>query len=472
MSPVQIQMIKLLEVSAAQLDERIKEELENNPTLDIDNDGSSEDTDTTVTESEATDTSIEEYLRLENDTPSYKLQDNNYSSADDDAVNTTMSRLQAGSTLSQSLEQQMLEYNFNERQQKIAQYVIGNIDDDGYLRRSAIEISDDIAFAINDDVEEEEVKEVIKVIQTFEPIGVGAYTLQECLLIQLRGRNLDDPVNKMAYRIIDECFDEFSKKHFDKIEKRLKLKDEEELREVLEEILRLNPKPGSAFSASLVGTARLIVPDFIVEYEDGKVTFHLNRRNLPELKISKSYAAMLEEFAHNKENQTNDQKEAALFVKQKLDAARCFIEAIRQRHSTLSMVMKAIIDFQGDYFIDGDPSKLKPMILKDIANIVGLDASTVSRVSSSKYCQTPFGIFPLKHFFSEAVQTMEGEDVSTRAIKEIIKESIESEDKQSPYTDDKLAEILAAKQYKIARRTIAKYREQLGIPVARMRKEL
>jgi RNA polymerase sigma-54 factor len=209
-----------------------------------------------------------------------------------------------------------------------------------------------------------------------------------------------------------------------------------------------------------------------VEYEDGKVTFHLNRRNLPELKISKSYAAMLEEFAHNKENQTNDQKEAALFVKQKLDAARCFIEAIRQRHSTLSMVMKAIIDFQGDYFIDGDPSKLKPMILKDIANIVGLDASTVSRVSSSKYCQTPFGIFPLKHFFSEAVQTMEGEDVSTRAIKEIIKESIESEDKQSPYTDDKLAEILAAKQYKIARRTIAKYREQLGIPVARMRKEL
>lgn len=472
MSPVQIQMIKLLEVPAAQLDERIKEELESNPVLDIDNEGQTTEDEKYEQEGEPSDTSIDAYLKMENDTPSYKLQSSNYSADTEDKNSLSMSRLQEAASLSQFLEEQMGEHSFTERQQRIAQYIIGNIDEDGYLRRSALEISDDIVFATNEEVSEEEVLEVLSTIQKFEPVGVGASTLQECLLIQLKAKDLTDPINKMAYDVIEKCFDEFTKKHYDKIARRLRLEDEEELRDALEEILRLNPKPGSAFSMSLVGTAQLIVPDFIVEYEDNKVTFHLNRRNLPELKISKSYAAMLDEYAHNKDNQTEDQKEAVLFVKQKLDSAKCFIEAIRQRHDTLSKVMKAIIDFQWEYFIDGDVAKLKPMILKDIANIVGLDASTVSRVSSSKYCQTPFGIFPLKYFFTEAVQNAEGEDMSITAIKEIIKECIESEDKQSPYTDEKLTEILASKQYNIARRTVAKYREQMGIPVARLRKEL
>lgn len=472
MSPVQIQLIRLLEVPAAQLDERIKEELETNPVLDIDTEASPDKEGSETAELETPDTSIEEYLRMENETPSYKLQSNNFSPDDDDVVTSTMSRLQEGSSLTQSLEEQMGEHRFSEREQTIARYIIGNVDDDGYLRRRPIEIADDISFALNEDVEPEEVESVLSVVQTFDPPGVAASSLRECLLIQLKARNLADPINKLAYDVINLCFDDFTKKHYDKIVKRLKLDDEDDLRDALEEILRLNPKPGSAFSTSLVGTARLIVPDFIVEYEDNKVSFHLNRRNLPELKINRSYATMLEEYAHNKENQTADQKEAALFVKQKLDSARCFIEALRQRHDTLSRVMKAIIDFQGDYFIDGDSAKLKPMILKDIATMVGLDSSTVSRVSSSKYCQTPFGIFPLRYFFSESVQNQDGEDVSTRAIKEIIRESIESEDKQSPYTDDKLTEILASKQYNIARRTVAKYREQLGIPVARLRKEL
>ena len=473
MSPVQLQMIKLLEVPTAQLDERIKEELENNPVLDIDNELSLDDSEGETSEVEQGDTSIEDYLRIENDVPSYKLQDfNRVTGGDADVVTNTMSRLEEGVSLSQFLREQMGESNFSERDSKIAQYIIGNIDEDGYLRRSIEDISDDVSFVLNEDVSESEIKAVLSVIQGFEPLGVAASSLRECLLIQLKAKDLTDPIVKMAYDVIDLCFDEFTKKHYDKIVKRLKLEYEEDLREALEEILRLNPKPGTAFSNTLVGTARYIVPDFIVDYDDNKVVFRLNRRNLPSLKINNSYVDMLDEYAHNKSNQTTDQKDAVLFVKQKLDTARCFIEAIRQRYETLNNVMKAIIDFQGDYFVDGDSAKLKPMKLKDIAAIVGLDASTVSRVTSSKYCQTPFGTFPLKHFFSEAVQNMDGEDVSTRAIKDIIKDSIESEDKHAPYTDDKLTEILLEKQYNVARRTVAKYREQMGIPVARLRKEL
>lgn len=475
LSPLQIQIMKLLEVPTAQLEQRIKDELEANPVLEIDPDNESsrsqdDDADEapdTPDDDDPTDTSIEEYLRME-DVPSYKLQANNYSPDD----RRDEMPLSDGMSFYEHLEEQVGLQDITEKQELIAKYIIGNIDEDGYLRRQPDEIADDIAFATNQEVEPAEVEEMLHVVQQFDPAGVGASDLRECLLLQLRTRNLADPINALAYEVVDKCFEEFTKKHYDKILRKLHIADEDDLRDAVEEILRLNPKPGSAFSGTLVRTAQHVIPDFIIEYEDNKLTFRLNTRNEPELKISNTYTEMLEEYVRNKANQSREQKEAVIFVKQKLDAAKWFIDALKQRRNTLTLVMGAILDYQGDYFIDGDESKLKPMILKDIAEITKLDESTISRVSNSKYVQTPFGVYPLKYFFSEKIQSTEGDEISSRTVKKILEESIAAEDKRQPLTDDKLAEILAAKSFIIARRTVAKYREQLGIPVARLRKEL
>lgn len=492
LSPLQIQIMKLLEIPTTQLEQRIKEEIEVNPVLEVDTDDNRTSDDgepaepTDNAEEQATedererDATIEEYLGNDDEMPSYRTQANNYS-PDDEKNEIPISD---GISFYEHLEEQIGLHNIADDQREIAKYIIGNIDEDGYLRRQTDEIADDIAFATNADVDPKQVEDVLKIVQQFDPPGVGARDLRECLMMQLLliGASADetdpqlspDPVVQVAYNIINVCFDEFSKKHYDKIIKRLHLADEEELKESIDIILHLNPKPGSGYSGagSAIKAAQHIVPDFIIEYEDGHLSFHLNSRNDPQLKISHHYTEMLEEYSRNKANQTKEQKDAVVFVKQKLDSAKWFIDAIKQRRNTLTLVMNAIMEYQGDYFIDGDESKLRPMILKDIAERTNLDASTVSRVSNSKYVQTPFGIYPLKYFFSEGIQSTEGEDVSSREVKKILEESIAAEDKKNPLTDDKLVEILAAKSFKIARRTIAKYREQLGIPVARLRKQL
>ncbi len=467
----QIQAMKLLEVPAAQLEQRIKDEIEENPLLEIDTEAKEsldEPDDAQPEEKDNQDTSIEEYLKIVEDTPAYKLKANNFS-PDDKHEEIPFSE---GISFYEHLDEQIGLQDFTEKQEKIAKYIIGNIDEDGYLRRTPREITKDITFATNVEVSEEEVEEVLKAVQQFDPVGVGAQDLQECLLLQMRTRDAQDPTVAMALDVLTQCFDDFTKKRYDRIMQRLHIDSKDELRQAIDEILRLNPKPGSGYSGSLVKAAQHIIPDFIVEYEDNKLTFRLNTRNEPELKISSTYTDMLHEYVHNKNNHTREQREAITFVRQKLYNAKWFIDALKQRRNTLSLVMGAIMEHQKAFFEDGDETKLRPMILKDIAEKTGLDPSTVSRVSNSKYVQTPFGIFALKFFFSEAVLSNDGEDVSSREIKKILADSIADEDKQNPLTDDKLAEILASKSYNIARRTVAKYREQLGIPVARLRKEL
>ncbi len=461
LSPLQIQVIKLLEIPTAELEQRIKKEIEENPVLEFENTGKED------SESEPkTEVAIEEYIR-DHEMPSYKYQSRNYS-RDDKYEDIPFS---TGSTFHEHLISQLGLRILDDRQLKIAEYIIGNIDEDGYLRREVDEIIDDLAFSQNMEVDEKEVLDVLEIIQDFDPPGVGARDLQECLLLQIKRKDLSDPVVELAYKIIKDLFDEFTKKHYDKILKKLDITDEE-LKEVQNEILKLNPKPGSSYSNPMSKTVQHIIPDFILEYEDDKFKLELNNRNVPELRISNTYSEMLEEYSTNKKNQSKDDKEAVMFVKQKLDSAKWFIDAIRQRQNTLMTVMEAILEYQKEYFKDGDETKLRPMILKDIAEMTGLDISTISRVSNSKYIQTHFGIFPLKYFFSEGMQTDSGEEVSTREIKKILQELIENEDKHKPLTDDKLAQILKEKSYNIARRTVAKYREQLNIPVARLRKEI
>lgn len=466
--PLQIQIMKLLEVPATQIEERIKEELEENPVLEIDSNLKNDDEATGDTPQDNADTTIEDYVRMMDDTPAYKLKTNNFS-PDDQREDIPFSE---GISFYEHLEEQIGLQNFTERQNQIAKYVIGNIDEDGYLRRTPAEIADDVSFATNTDVDENEVDEVLAVVRQFDPAGVGAADLQQCLVLQLRMRNLQDPINALALQVVENCFEEFTRKHYDKILRRLHITDKDDLRDAIEEILHLNPKPGSAYSGTLVKTAQHIIPDFIVEFEDNKLISRLNTRNEPELRISAQYTDLLREYVHNRTNQSREQKEAVLFVRQKLTSARWFIDALRQRRNTLQLVMNAILEYQSDYFVDGDEAKLRPMILKDIAERTGLDASTISRVSNSKYVQTHFGIFPIKHFFSEALQNADGEEVSTREVKKILADSIADEDKNNPLTDERLVEILSQKNYNIARRTVAKYREMLGIPVARLRKQL
>jgi RNA polymerase sigma-54 factor len=473
LSPQQIQMIKLLEIPTIQLEQRIKKEFEDNPLLE---EGSEEETALKETEQTEDDTSegeenteefsLEDYLN-EEDIPVYRLNPKNYS-RDEKREEIPFS---VGSSFHEYLESQLGLRELSEKDELLALYLIGNIDEDGYLRRKLEAIVDDLAFTQNVHTTEEELHKVLKIIQDFDPVGIGARDLQECLLLQVDMKDMNIPEIALAKKILKYYFQEFTKKHYEKIIARLNIK-EDELKAAVEEILKLNPKPGSSYSDPQNKNIQQIVPDFLLENIDGELQLSLNARNVPELRISQTYSNMIESYSVNRSKQTREQKDAITFVKQKLDSAKWFIEAIRQRQNTLMLTMEAIINYQKEYFRDGDEKKLKPMILKDIADITNLDISTISRVANSKYIQTHFGIFPLKYFFSEGLQTDAGEEVSTREIKKILEECIDKEEKRKPLTDEKLADILKEKGYHIARRTVAKYREQLDIPVARLRKEL
>jgi RNA polymerase sigma-54 factor len=473
LSPQQIQMIKLLEIPSMQLEQRIKAEIEENPALEegaleetMQNENQEDDVTSDPKDTDKEEFTLEDYIE-DDDYPSYKLNSQNYSK-DDKREEIPFS---VGLSFQDYLENQLGLRKLDEKQHLLALYMLGNIDDDGYLRRKLDNIVDDVAFALNIKTDEIELIGILRIIQELDPPGVGARSLQECLLLQIEAKDLEDPDIKLAYRILSDFFPEFTRKHYDKIIARLNISDEQ-LKGALDAILRLNPKPGGAYSDPQNKTASHIIPDFILENNEGDLELALNVKNLPELRVSKTYSNMLQTYQFNRGHNSKSQKEALTFVKQKLDSARWFIDAIRQRQNTLLVTMNAIINYQQEYFISGEETKLRPMILKDIADMTGLDVSTISRVANSKYIQTNFGIFPLKYFFSEGMQTESGEEVSTREIKKILQNCVEGEDKRHPLTDDHLAEMLNDKGYHIARRTIAKYREQLNIPVARMRKEL
>ena len=466
LSPQQIQMIKLLEIPTMQLEERIKEELEENPVLEEGREESADfdenDQQQNDTDAENANLSIDEYLNMD-DTPHYKLNAKNFTK-DEQKADIPFS---VGSSFHDQLESQLGLRNISEREYMLAEYLIGNIDDDGYLRRKLDNIADDMAFSLGVETHERELEAALKIIQEFDPSGVGARNLKECLLLQLNQKEETKEI-KLAKSILNEHFDEFTKKHYDKIIFRMEI-TEDDLKDGVDEILKLNPKPGGSFQSDKV--AEHIIPDFLLEYKDGEMQLSLNGRNVPELRVSRTYSDMLDAYSKNKRNKQT--KEAVSFVKQKLDSAKWFIDAIKQRQSTMTVTMNAILKHQEEYFLNwGDEMLLKPMILKDIADATGLDISTVSRVSNSKYIQTPFGIHPLKFFFSEGLLTETRGEVSTREIKKILQNCVEGETKQTPLTDDELTAILQEKGYIVARRTIAKYREQLGIPVARLRKEL
>jgi RNA polymerase sigma-54 factor len=472
LSPQQIQMIKLLEVPAMQLEQRIKKEMEENPALE---EGPEEEEIQGNEEDEINDEeevreqeefSLDDYLNDE-DIPDYRLQSNNASKDEERREEIPFS---AGSSFHDNLISQFNLRVSTEREQTLGEYIIGNIDDDGYLRREVENMVDDLAFLQNITTDTDELNRVLEIIHDLEPSGVGARDLRECLLLQLERKDQSSPSVRLASTIIRDFFDEFSRRHYEKIMSRLMI-GEDEMKGVIDEVLKLNPKPGGAVSDPYSKTAQHIIPDFILEQADYGLELSLNNRNIPELKISKGYSEMLESYARDKAAGKQN-RDAIMFVKQKLDSAKWFIDAIKQRQNTLLLTMNAILEYQKEYFAEGDDTKLRPMILKDIAEMTGLDISTISRVANSKYIQTHFGIYPLKFFFSEGMQTDAGDEVSTREIKRILQECLGSEDKRRPLTDEKLTEILQEKGYQIARRTVAKYREQLNIPVARMRKEI
>jgi RNA polymerase sigma-54 factor len=472
LSPQQIQMIKLLEIPTIQLEQRIKKELEENPALEEGNEDeetNQQDQEEEVDEDKDRDQeefTIDDYID-DDDIPEYRLQTSNYSRDDDKRMEIPFS---SGSSFHEHLASQLGLRELTPEQRILGEYIIGNIDEDGYLRRELANIVDDLAFLQNVKTTEEELEKVLSVIQDLEPAGVGARTLRECLLLQLDKKDLIQGAGKLAHTILSDYFEEFTKRHYDKIIARLDI-EENELKAVIEEILKLNPRPGGSFADPYSKSSPQIIPDFILELNEGGFDLHLNSRNLPELRLSKSYQEMLQTYSRTK-GEKKEMKDAVMFVKQKIDSARWFIDAIRQRQNTLLLTMNAILEYQEEYFIEGDETRLKPMILKDVAEMTGLDISTVSRVANSKYIQTHFGIFPLKFFFSEGLQTDSGEEVSTREIKRILQDCISNEEKRKPLTDERLTEILQEKGYQIARRTVAKYREQLNIPVARMRKEI
>jgi len=427
-----------------------------------DNEKYEDEEDSTSSEDEF---SLADYLN-EEDIPSYRLSANNYSK-DDKLVDMPYS---SGISFHDSLIEQLRLADLNDEEQLIAEYIIGNIDEDGYLRRDLLSISDDLAFHNNMEVKLKDLERYLEIIQDFDPPGIGARDLQECLLLQILRKKGNDSTC-LASKILQETFEEFTKKHYDKIIRKFEI-TEEELKEAIDEILKLNPKPGSSYSNPMSKSNQVIVPDFLLDNLDGELHLSLNQKNVPDLQLNNTYLNLMKTYSVNKNGISKNQKDAMLFMKQKLDSAKWFIDAIKQRHHTLQVTMTEIINFQEDFFREGDETKLKPMILKDIADRTGLDISTISRVSNSKYIQTHFGIYPIKYFFSEGMQTDTGEEVSTREIKTILAECIANEDKRHPVTDEKLALILKEKSYLVARRTVAKYREQLGIPVARMRKEL
>lgn len=478
LSPQQIQLMKLLQLPTVALEQRIKEELEINPALeegpeadevdnkdDEDDDGLFENDDEGGDEKESSkdeDFSLDDYMD-EDEGLSYRERVNN-SGPDDERREMPLSQ---GPGFHDLLLTQLGLQPLDDHHYQVGAYLIGNIDEDGYLRRELAAIVDDIAFSLNITTTEEELKELLDLIQSFDPAGVGARDLQECLLLQLQRKVPKTAEVVLAMRVVQEHMEEFSKKHYDKISRRLGV-DDDSLKRVIREITSLNPRPGNAASDSS-RAVQDVVPDFIVSNNDGKLDLTLNERNMPELRVSGVYGQMLQEYARSKDKSS---KEAVTFIKQKIDSAKWFMDALRQRQQTLLLTMQTIMEYQYEYFIDGDETHLKPMILKDIADRVGLDISTVSRVANSKYVQTQFGTFLLKTFFSESLSTDSGEEVSTREVKKILSDCIGAEDKRKPLTDDRLAKILKDKGYNIARRTVAKYREQLEIPVARLRKEL
>jgi len=453
------------------MEQRIKKELEENPALE---EGSEDEDIPTEPEDDQFDEkdkdqeefTLDDYIE-EDEIPDYRLQAKNYSKDEEKRSEIPFS---VGFSFQEHLESQLSLRDLTEKQKILGEYILGNIDEDGYLRRELINIVDDLAFLQNVETTESELEEVLKIIQDLEPAGVGARTLRECLLLQIEKRDNTQPSMKLAYTILDLYFEEFTKRHYDKIISRLGI-TEAELKSAIEEVLKLNPKPGGVYSDPFNKTSQPIIPDFILELSEDGFDLHLNSKNQPELRLSSAYSEMLHSYSREK-NQKKEMKDAVLFVKQKIDSARWFIDAIKQRQNTLLLTMNAILEYQQEYFIDGDETKLKPMILKDVAEMTGLDISTVSRVANSKFVQTHFGIFPLKFFFSEGLQTDSGEEVSTREIKRILQDCIENEEKRKPLTDESLTDILQDKGYLIARRTVAKYREQLNIPVARLRREI
>lgn len=469
LSPQQIQLMKLLQVPTIELDQRIKQELEENPALEegkeeiLDEYESIDEYDDGDVNSDERDFDLDDYLG--DDEPSYKTSVNNQGKdSDEKAV-----PLSSGKSFQERLMSQINLHELSENQIIMADYLVGNLDDAGYLERDLEAIVDDLAFSQNLMVEEKELEEVLLKIQDLDPAGIGARDLQECLTIQIKRKQNGDIAKYTALKVLENHFEEFTKKHYKKIIQKLEI-SEEDLKDAINEIIRLNPKPGGSLKESPKNLQQ-IVPDFQIYEEDGQLKLTLNGRNAPDLKVSKSYENMLRTYAEGAELKKSD-KEAVNFVKQKLDSAKWFIDAIKQRQNTLFSSMSAIMNYQKEFFLTGDETKLKPMILKDIAEIVDLDISTISRVANSKYVQTPYGTFMLKYFFSESLSTDSGEEVSTREVKKILTDAIEAESKRKPLTDEKLALLLKEKGYNIARRTVAKYREQLNIPVARLRKEL
>ena len=458
LSPLQIQTIKLIELPVQELEQRIRKELEENPVLDDSAPAEKEDGD----DQQPQEISLSE-LKDDDSIPDYRLRVNNYGKDERPQYNT----FSVKESFTQSLMEQLGFRNLSEHEHDVAAFIIGSLDDDGYLRRDIGSLVDDLAFRMNITTDEEEVERLLRIIQDFEPSGVGARDLRECLLIQLKAlKQSEDVVN--AERILTDWFHEFSTKHFQKIMMKLGL-SEKEMKAAMARIVKLNPSPGGQIDDSYNDQAQQIVPDFILYIENGELKLSMPRFSIPEIRINRKYAELLMDAANSSERQ---KKEAATFVKQKMDSAKWFVEALKQRHNTLLSTMQAIVDYQHDYFMSGDEANLRPMVLKDIAGITGFDISTISRVVNSKYIETHFGIFPLKYFFSEGLENKDGEEVSTRELKKVLQECVENEDKHKPLTDDQLVSLMNEKGYKVARRTIAKYRDQLGIPKARMRKEL
>lgn len=472
LSPQQIQLMKLIQLPTQAFEERLKQEIEENPALDTGKeepenfeDSLANEYDDDGTEKiDTDDINIDEYLS-DDEIPNYKTQTNNYS-ADDDDKHVPYA---AGTTFHQSLKNQLNTFRINEEERLIAEFLVGSIDDSGYIRRDIIDLVDDLAFTQNVFTTEEKVEELLtKVVHTLDPIGVGARDLKECLVIQLKTKKVNE-TRSLAIDILETAFDHFVKKHYKKLLEKFDI-SEEQLKDAISEISRLNPKPGSSYAGNNK-IAEQIVPDFTIRIMDGELDLTLNARNAPELHVSREYNNMLKGYQESTEK-SKSQKDAVMFIKQKLDAAKWFIDAIKQRQQTLLVTMNSIMQYQYDYFLTGDERKLKPMILKDIADQINMDVSTVSRVANSKYVSTPYGTKLIKEFFSESMKNDQGEDVSTREIKKILETVIGEENKKKPLTDEKLSKLLKEKGYPIARRTVAKYREQLDIPVARLRKEI
>jgi RNA polymerase sigma-54 factor len=469
LSPQQIQLMKLIQLSTLEFEQKLSREIEENPALDTtnetqDNDIDEFDADDNYEKEEVNNDEIDisDYLS-DDDIPDYNLRTNNYSEENEAAI-----PFASGTSFNQFLKNQLHSFSFSNEDLKIAEFIVGSLDQFGYLRRNLIDISDDLAFSLGIDANEDQIQSVLDKVYLLDPAGVGAKNLQECLLLQLKRKSITKNISN-AIKITEDLFDEFSKRHFDKIKSKLNISDED-LRDCMGEIEKLNPKPGGAYNENTKINSS-VVPDFTIELVDGEIKLKLNSRNAPDLYVSHEYKNMLSGYSESKEK-TKSQKDAVLFIKQKLDSAKWFIEAIKQRNQTLIMTMSAIVNFQKEYFLSGDEKKIKPMILKDIAEEITMDISTISRVANSKYVDTPYGVKLIKSFFSEGIKNSKGEDISTIEVKKTLENIINEEDKKKPFTDDQLTKLLNKEGYPIARRTVAKYREMNGAPVARLRRKL